>query len=59
MAYEYEVQPFYNCDGKRDGWQLLETDANTHYFIVDIYPTKAMATKIMKEMMASQTNQGE
>ena len=56
MAYEYEVQPYYNCDGKRDGWQLLETDANTHYFIVDIYPTKAMATKIMKEMMAAQTN---
>jgi hypothetical protein len=50
MAYEYKVEQWYNEDGKRDGWAVTEVKAGSfHEYCVDIYPTKAQATKVAKQ----------
>jgi hypothetical protein len=55
MKYEYEVQRYYNDDGKKDGWIVLESREGTgHYFVIDIYPYKRQAVQMAKKLIENQ-----
>ena len=54
MTYTYRIQAQYTEQGKRDGWLVIETCIETNRdFVIDHYPTKAMAAQVMKNYQAT------
>lgn len=51
---EYKVEQWYNEDAKKDGWALMEFRVGSfNEDCIDIYPTKAQALKVLKQLTAT------
>ena len=54
---EYKVEQWYNEDGKKDGWALIEFKLGSfNEYCIDIYSTKAQALKVLKQLTTTKNS---